>query len=311
MQCRCHRPCNAVTHAMPSPLQRWRPHDSGARAMPSPHAALVPTHAQHPPAPEGATHCSSPPGIGGSLLCRGPRSLRGPGSSSSSPRRPPAGQRERRGLSGDQHPQRLAGAVPGVGASRGVAAEPGFGAGSPYLARPLHGPRRRLAASRQSARRHHNPALCGIRAGAGGGGKGRENKLAEAGAALGAPRDVGFVPWDGAGAGRRGCSRSPHPCNPLPAGREVPGPGVPGEAVPCPAAIRDGNRRQAMEEPRQLPTRDVASRPGPPVPTHAGWSRRVLCRGVRSPMDPHPGVRSPMGHGLGPTRPLACQWGPI
>lgn len=173
-------PCNAGARAVPSPTQRHHPRNAVTSATLAPvrhwcpcnaipHATTVPTRAQRPPAPEGATHCSSPPAIGGSPLCRGPRSPRGPGSSSSSPRRPPAGKR--RGFSGDQHPQRLAGAVPGVGASRGAAVEPGLGAGSPYLTGPLHGsgldPHHRLAASRQSARQHHNPAPCGIRASAG------------------------------------------------------------------------------------------------------------------------------------------------
>lgn len=116
--------------------------------------------------------------------------------------------------------------------------------------------------------------------------------LGEAGAVLGAAWDAGFVPWDGAGAGHQGRSRSPRLCNLLPTGREVLGLGVPGEAVPCPAAIWDGNQRQATAEPRQLPTRDAASCPNPPVPTHAGQSCRVLRPGVRSPVDPHPGVRS-------------------
>lgn len=294
---RCRFPCNAGARAVPSPMQHRHPCNAVTSATLAPvrhwcpcsaipHATPVPTHARCPSAPEGATHCLSPPAIGGRPLCRGPRSPRGPGSSSSSPRRPPAGQREG-GSAGTGTPSTSLGLCRGWEPAGAQQQSRGSGPGLPTWPGPSMAPGSAPAAAWLRPGNQPGGTITWCSAASGRvWGKGRENMLGEAGAALGAPRDVGFVPWDGAEARCRGCSRSPPPCDPLPTGQEVPGPGVPGEVVPCPAAIRDGNRRQAMAEPRQLPTRDVASRPGPPVPTHASRSCRDLRLGVRSPMDP-------------------------
>lgn len=296
-------PCSAVAHAAPSPLRR--PHRCPCDAVPR--AAPVPTRARRALAPAAATHCSSPPATGGSPLCRGPRSPRGPGSSAAAPRRPPAGQRE--GASaGARHPQRLAGAVPGAGAGRGAAAEPGLGAGAPYLAGPLHGPR--LAASPRSARRHHPPALCGVEAGAGRVGRERKSVKGGRGQRLVPPRDVAAVPRDGDGAVLAA---------PIPPGRC---PGSPGKR--CPATVGWGNQGQgAAEPPQRCPPRTRQPAPAPPRPRTAtgpavsrarcpprldprprAGTHTTSCVWVGSPIDPRTRVGS---HTAAPTLPRSRQ----